>query len=104
MSRTATCLSADCGGQIDYIDAPTGGWWAHQNHPADHHDAVPSAADSQPIMTGGLMRCCTLTLSQTPGATEEPTSRDCSYCHHPMVYDGGVWGRDWSEIERRKMR
>ncbi|MEU6674797.1 hypothetical protein [Streptomyces sp. NPDC046925] len=30
-----------CGGPIDWIDCPTGGWWAHRLHPADHHDAEP---------------------------------------------------------------
>ncbi|MCI3246479.1 hypothetical protein, partial [Streptomyces spinosisporus] len=33
-----TCVTA-----IGYIDAPTGGWWAHETHPADDHDAVPGA-------------------------------------------------------------
>lgn len=30
-----------CKGTIGYIDAPTGGWWAHVNHPKDHHEAIP---------------------------------------------------------------
>jgi hypothetical protein len=29
-----------CGGSINWIDAPTGGWWQHAAHPADDHDAV----------------------------------------------------------------
>ena len=29
-----------CGGLIDYIDCPTGGWWKHWSHPPDGHDAV----------------------------------------------------------------
>ena len=28
-----------CDGQCHWIGCPTGGWWAHQTHPADHHDA-----------------------------------------------------------------
>lgn len=32
----------DCGGLIAWIDAPTGGWWAHDVHPDDDHDAVTS--------------------------------------------------------------
>ncbi|WP_280430010.1 hypothetical protein [Nocardia brasiliensis] len=32
----------DCGGRIDWIACPTGGWWAHADHPADGHDAVTS--------------------------------------------------------------
>ena len=31
-----------CGGQIGWIDCPTGGWWAHNQHPADNHDAQPT--------------------------------------------------------------
>lgn len=30
-----------CGGSIHWLDAPTGGWWAHDAHPADEHDAEP---------------------------------------------------------------
>jgi hypothetical protein len=32
-----TC--ATCGGQIHYQACPTGGWWIHDAHPADGHDA-----------------------------------------------------------------
>lgn len=28
-----------CGGPAEWIDCPTGGWWAHDVHPADGHDA-----------------------------------------------------------------
>lgn len=34
-----TCLT--CRTPIGYIPAPTGGWWAHENHPVDNHDAAP---------------------------------------------------------------
>ncbi|WP_329387399.1 hypothetical protein OG625_30480 [Streptomyces sp. NBC_01351] len=37
--ETAHCLH--CRGAIDWISCPTGGWWAHDSHPADHHDAEP---------------------------------------------------------------
>jgi hypothetical protein len=30
-----------CGGLIGWINCPTGGWWAHVQHPADNHDAIP---------------------------------------------------------------
>ncbi|MGW2721374.1 hypothetical protein [Streptomyces sp. NPDC001492] len=36
-------LCRTCVTPIAYIDAPTGGWWAHDTHPADGHDAVPGA-------------------------------------------------------------
>jgi hypothetical protein len=32
-----TC--AACGGEIGFQDAPGGGWWIHDTHPADGHDA-----------------------------------------------------------------
>lgn len=44
-------LCRTCVTPIAYIDAPTGGWWAHDTHPADGHDAVPGAwVDSDPLM------------------------------------------------------
>lgn len=33
-----TC--ATCGQPMRYADCPTGGWWAHETHPADDHDAA----------------------------------------------------------------
>lgn len=29
-----------CGTRMQWIDCPTGGWWAHDVHPSDDHDAV----------------------------------------------------------------
>lgn len=29
-----------CDGVIAWIDCPTGGWWKHELHPVDNHDAV----------------------------------------------------------------
>ncbi|MFF6940428.1 hypothetical protein [Streptomyces lavendulae] len=31
-----------CGTPATWIDCPTGGWWAHDDHPADGHDAEPA--------------------------------------------------------------
>ncbi|WP_449342263.1 hypothetical protein, partial [Streptomyces aurantiogriseus] len=46
---TTTCRT--CVTPINYIDCPTGGWWAHEQHPADEHDAVPAAwVDGDPLM------------------------------------------------------
>lgn len=52
-------ICAACGGLIGYVNAPTGGWWAHDQHPEDNHDAVPQSdrpshesnpeADPEPI-------------------------------------------------------
>ena len=30
-----------CVGVVSWVDAPTGGWWAHDRHPDDHHNAEP---------------------------------------------------------------
>lgn len=35
-----------CDGWLEWIDCPTGGWWAHEKHPADSHDAVEYFAHS----------------------------------------------------------
>lgn len=35
-----------CGELIEWVDCPTGGWWAHWVHPDDGHDAgAPEAGD-----------------------------------------------------------
>jgi hypothetical protein len=39
--NTLQVTCAVCGGPVGYIDCPTGGWWAHDRHPADGHDAEP---------------------------------------------------------------
>lgn len=30
-----------CGADLAWQPCPTGGWWHHVLHPADHHDAEP---------------------------------------------------------------
>lgn len=56
---TATCTT--CGQPCGWIDCPTGGWWAHDGHPADGHDAAPACS------------CAAETVHQAgcPAATEE---------------------------------
>ncbi|SIM03138.1 Uncharacterised protein [Mycobacteroides abscessus subsp. abscessus] len=39
-------ICVECGGVVFWQDCPTGGWWIHEHHPADHHDA---AAEFDPI-------------------------------------------------------
>jgi hypothetical protein len=34
----ATCSA--CSGAVRWVDSPYGGWWSHEEHPADQHDAV----------------------------------------------------------------
>lgn len=48
-ASTSNC--ATCKGTVAWIDAPTGGWWAHDQHPADDHDAQPAHSGC----TAGLM-------------------------------------------------
>jgi hypothetical protein len=35
---SSTC--EQCRQHCDWIICPTGGWWAHREHPVDNHDAV----------------------------------------------------------------
>jgi len=30
-----------CRGRVFWQECPTGGWWYHESHPTDNHDAVP---------------------------------------------------------------
>lgn len=50
-----------CGGAIGWIECPTGGWWAHETHPADEHDAVPEhgncPATLLPLNADPVERC-----------------------------------------------
>jgi hypothetical protein len=40
-ARDLRITCAVCAGPVGYIDCPTGGWWAHDRHPVDGHDAEP---------------------------------------------------------------
>lgn len=33
----AACI--ECGGRAQWVECPTGGWWSHEVHPEDGHDA-----------------------------------------------------------------
>lgn len=46
LTETTAMACANCCGPIDWINCPTGGWWAHRQHPADGHDASPIPAAS----------------------------------------------------------
>jgi hypothetical protein len=48
---TAPCDT--CGAQIRWLDCPTGGWWAHDVHPADHHDAATTIEIEQDMTNDG---------------------------------------------------
>jgi len=40
-AHTGVTVSCDdCGGALEFIAAPTGGWWAHTKHPDDNHAGV----------------------------------------------------------------
>lgn len=38
--QQAACTT--CQQPIHWVDCPTGGWWRHDQHPADNHDAEES--------------------------------------------------------------
>lgn len=76
---TATCTT--CGQLCGWIDCPTGGWWAHQDHPADGHDAAADETDLRELIdrlrasrsrpappTSGRPPACW----RTPGVTTTP--------------------------------
>jgi hypothetical protein len=46
-SRCAACVEV-----VGWIDCPTGGWWAHEQHPTDDHDAKPTRSEH---CSAGLM-------------------------------------------------
>lgn len=48
------------------------------------------AAD-QPVRIGGLMRCCTLTLRQTPWHGTLGDRIDCRHCATYMEFSRGAW-------------
>lgn len=40
MTDEIKSLCLVCQKGIHWISCPTGGWWAHDEHPADNHDAA----------------------------------------------------------------
>lgn len=44
----STCVT--CGGACWWQDAPTGGWWIHDLHPDDDHDAQGQPEDMEAIL------------------------------------------------------
>lgn len=45
-----------CHTRITWIECPTGGWWAHDIHPLDNHDAVTRlVVDEIPDVSGWLI-------------------------------------------------
>ena len=58
---TSTSACGICKGAVGWIDCPTGGWWAHAEHPADGHDAQPVAANCPaallPLNADPVERC-----------------------------------------------
>lgn len=44
----STCIH--CGGRCHWQECPTGGWWIHEHHPTDDHDAavpIPEGDDQE---------------------------------------------------------
>ncbi|MCG6493398.1 hypothetical protein [Kitasatospora sp. A2-31] len=60
---TQPIMCAVCRTAIEWIDCPTGGWWRHDQHPADDHDAFPPCGghDSSCAYVGGISSRCTCT-------------------------------------------
>lgn len=45
-----------CGEAVYYQDCPTGGWWIHDRHPADSHEAVPRAETTERMRDRAIAR------------------------------------------------
>jgi hypothetical protein len=45
MEPSDTCMR--CGGVVRWQHCPTGGWWIHDQHPSDDHDAYPGWRPAQ---------------------------------------------------------
>jgi hypothetical protein len=43
----------ECDRPITWVESPTGGWWAHDVHPADDHDADPPPDNSPEEIVNG---------------------------------------------------
>lgn len=48
-----TC--GECGGIIIWVECPTGGWWAHKNHPDDNHGAKGPDVDESMDAHGDIV-------------------------------------------------
>lgn len=57
-ARDAVPVCMACGCRIEWIECPTGGWWAHLIHPVDEHDAKPvTQEDVANCSTHDPVRC-----------------------------------------------
>lgn len=102
----ATCCT--CNQAIHYLDAPTGGWWAHDAHPADEHDAAPVvpvdvAEDLNIALTDAEMSSGTRPSDEelrgrlnvgrpTQGEDEQPTAEQQP---HTIEFKGGPAWHLW---------
>jgi hypothetical protein len=44
LRATPSMVCINCETPVGWVDCPTGGWWAHETHPDDGHDADPMPA------------------------------------------------------------
>lgn len=49
----STCRT--CHSEISWVDCPTGGWWQHEEHPGDGHDAVAPFEPKQRMDDSGWL-------------------------------------------------
>lgn len=38
-----------CGATVYWVSCPTGGWWKHERHPQDDHDANAPVPDDDTV-------------------------------------------------------
>lgn len=68
-----------CGGEIDWMSPPGGGWWAHRLHPADGHTAEVDLSTSPVIEVISAEA-----LAAIEEKHEATTNGLCSFCDIPF--------------------
>jgi NAD-dependent SIR2 family protein deacetylase len=79
--HTADCIH--CGALIDWIECPTGSWWAHRIHPADGHDAHP--ANCPRCKDSGIDPEFSTPDIVTPGEEQPGSLEPCIACQFPAA-------------------
>ncbi len=77
---TPRALCMTCESFIGWVDCPTGGWWAHEVHPLDGHDAVRMPVPPAPDPLGYRPTTpAEIRNSVDPGAWKDQPS-ECVMC------------------------
>jgi hypothetical protein len=94
---TSTCVR--CNGRIRWLDCPTGGWWAHEEHPADNHDALSMFELIEDLDDGA--RWITLAANERPTYTVEVFRDESAWAIKVPAIECAAKARGRHEIEPR---